>query len=38
MAKGTLTKILVAVKKQSLNMLDLFLPKDVMLKVEGLIS
>ena len=38
MAKGTLTKILVTVKKQSLNLLDIFLPKDMMRKVEALIS
>ncbi len=38
MAKGTLTKILVTVKQQSLNLLDLFLPKNLMVKIEGLIS
>jgi endonuclease G len=38
MAKGTFTKLLVTVKKQSLKLLDIFLPKDIMVKVEGLIS
>ena len=38
MAKGTLTTVLVTVKKQSLKLLDLFLPKDMMVKVEALTS
>ena len=38
MAKGTLTKLLVTVKKQSLKLLDIFLPKDSMVKIQGLIS
>ncbi len=33
MAKGTLTTILVTIKKESLNLLDLFLPKGVMKQV-----
>ncbi|NBK21710.1 MAG: DNA/RNA non-specific endonuclease [Spirochaetia bacterium] len=37
MAKGTISTILVTVKKQSLKLLDLFLPKDMMLKVEALV-
>ncbi|MBI9096275.1 MAG: DNA/RNA non-specific endonuclease [Sphaerochaeta sp.] len=38
MAKGMLTKILVTVKKQSLNLLDIFLPKNSMEQIQGLIS
>ncbi|MDT4761243.1 DNA/RNA non-specific endonuclease [Sphaerochaeta sp. PS] len=38
MAKGTLTKVLVMVKKQSLNLLDIFLPKSVMKQVQGIVS
>ena len=38
MAKGTLTNLLVTVKKQSLKLLDIFLPKDMMRKVEIFIS
>lgn len=38
MAKGTITKILVTVKKQSLRLLDIFLPKDIMKQVEGFVS
>ncbi len=38
MARVTLTKILVTVKKQSLNLLDIFLPKDIMAQIQGLIS
>lgn len=34
MAKGTFTKLVVAVKKQSMDLLDLFLPKDVMKQVQ----
>ncbi|MDY0287427.1 MAG: DNA/RNA non-specific endonuclease [Sphaerochaeta sp.] len=34
MAKGTYTTIVVMVKKQSLNILDLFLPKDMIEQVE----
>ncbi len=37
MAKGTLTKVLVTVKKQSLNILDIFLPKEIMKQVEGFV-
>ena len=37
MAKGTLTKLMVTIKKQSMKLLDIFLPKDMMLKVQGLI-
>ena len=38
MAKGTLTKVLITVKKQSMKLLDVFLPKDIMVQVQGLIS
>lgn len=38
MAKGTLTKILVTVKRESLNLLDLFLPKDIMKQVALFVS
>ena len=38
MAKGTFTKILVTVKKESLKLLDLFLPKDIMKQVQGVVS
>jgi len=37
MAKGTFTNILVTVKKESIKLLDLFLPKSLMAKVEGLV-
>ncbi len=38
LAKGTLTKLLVTVKKQSLNLLDVFLPKDIMKQVQSFVS
>jgi|LSQX01.2.fsa_nt_gb endonuclease G len=38
MAKGTLTKLLVTVKRESLNLLDIFLPKDVMKQVQLIVS
>lgn len=38
MAKGTLTKILVTVKKESLKLLDIFLPKNIMVQVKGVVS
>lgn len=38
MAKGTLTKLLVMVKKQSLSLLDVFLPKDIMKQVQSFVS
>ena len=38
MAKGTLTKLLVTVKKQSLRLLDIFLPKDMMKQVQLFVS
>lgn len=38
MAKGMLTRIMVTVKKQSLKLLDIFLPKDTMVQLQGFIS
>lgn len=38
LAKGTLTRILVTVKKESIKMLQLFLPKEAMTQVKALIG
>ncbi len=38
MAKGTLTRLLVTVKKQSLKLLDILLPKDMMKQVQMFVS